>query len=93
MIKINSSYTLNKKDPKAIVYNTSFGAACPERTAKIRKGRAQTHSAFGHTDFVKLPSGLNRRTRKRCPRFALFRLPGYFEKRNVLRLNLLLYTV
>ena len=60
---------------------------------KIRKGRAQTHSAFGHTDSVKLPSGLNRRTRKRCPRFVFFRLPGYFEKRNVLRLNLLLYTV
>lgn len=48
MIKINSSYTLNKKDPKAIVYNTSFGAACPERTAKYEKaGRKRT-----------LPSGI-----------------------------------
>lgn len=37
MIKINNSYTLNKKDPKAIVYNTSFGATCPERTAKNTK--------------------------------------------------------
>lgn len=37
MIKTNSIYTLNKKDPNAIVYNTSFGAACPERTAKNTK--------------------------------------------------------
>lgn len=93
MIKTNSSYTLNKKGPNAIVYNTSFGAACPERTAKIRKGRAQTHSAFGHTDFVKLPSGLNRRDKKAVSSLCPFSLPGYFEKRNVLRLNLLLYTV
>ena len=34
MIKTNSIYTLNKKDPKAIVYNTSFGAACPEKKEK-----------------------------------------------------------
>lgn len=78
MIKINSSYTLNKKDPKAIVYDTSFGAACPERTAKIRKGRAQTHSAFGHTDFVKLPSGLNRRDKKAVSSLCPFSPPRIF---------------
>lgn len=37
MIKTNSIYTLNKKDTNAIVYNTSFGAACPESTAKNTK--------------------------------------------------------
>ena len=47
---------------------------------KIRKGRAQTHSAFGHTDFVKLPSELNRRDKKAASSLCPFSPPRIFWK-------------
>ena len=77
MIKTNSIYTLNKKDPNAIVYNTSVPLVRKEQQ-KIRKGRAQTHSAFGHTDFVKLPSELNRRDKKAASSLCPFSPPRIF---------------
>lgn len=78
MIKTNSIYTLNKKDPNAIVYNTSFGAACPERTAKNTKRQGANALAFGHTDFVKLPSELNRRDKKAASSLCPFSPPRIF---------------
>ena len=78
MIKANSIYTLNKKDPKAIVYNTSFGAACPERTAKNTKSQGANALCLRAYRFREITERTEQADKKAVSSLCLFSPPRIF---------------
>ena len=78
MIKANSIYTLNKKDPKAIVYNTSFGAACPERTAKNTKRQGANALCLRAYRFREITERTEQADKKAVSSLCLFSPPQIF---------------